>query len=253
MADTLIITRPRAQAEPLAQLISTLGYKPVIFPLFEIEPIADPTELLECLAKLEQYAMVAFVSPNAIDAVFSRINRWPQAVAIAVMGEGSRRALARHGLTDTNAEIFCPDDPNQTDSQTLLKVLNLDQLRGKQVLIVRGEAGRELLAQELRTNGTLVKQVAAYRRLAPELTPERCQLLQELIAMRCGWIITSSEALQILMKMVRDGIGNEGVAALQQLHILVPHRRIQETAQLLGCKNVTLTRAGDEGILAALQ
>jgi uroporphyrinogen-III synthase len=45
----------------------------------------------------------------------------------------------------------------------------------------------------------------------------------------------------------------EDVAKMQQQRIIVSHARIAETAQSLGFRNVTLTRSGDDGLLAALQ
>ena len=49
--------------------------------------------------RLHDFALVAFVSPNAIDAAFAHIpdfhDTWPAGVTVAVVGEGSRAALAR--------------------------------------------------------------------------------------------------------------------------------------------------------------
>jgi len=104
----VVITRPAAQAEALALQLSASGYPVRLFPLLEIQPLADTTELSTTLAKLSDYAMVAFVSPNAIDAVFAHLSDWPNNVIAAVVGEGSRLALARHGVTDANATIISP-------------------------------------------------------------------------------------------------------------------------------------------------
>ena len=38
-------------------------------------------------ALTERYALVAFVSPNAIDAAFAHIGQWPRQVTLAVLGE----------------------------------------------------------------------------------------------------------------------------------------------------------------------
>src|SRR3954469_5826088 len=117
----VVITRPRAQALPLAQRVAAIGRDPIVFPLLEIHPLADQTRLRAVLDDLERYAMVAFVSPNAIDAAFGIRRHWPAHVAIAVVGEGSRSALAQHGLTSANATIISPADRLRTDSQTLLE------------------------------------------------------------------------------------------------------------------------------------
>jgi uroporphyrinogen-III synthase len=98
MPGAVVITRPRAQAQPLAARVEALGRKAELLPLLEIAPLPDPAPLLAALARLHQYALVAFVSPNAIDAAFAHIPQWPAGVTLAVLGEGSRAALAAHGI-----------------------------------------------------------------------------------------------------------------------------------------------------------
>jgi uroporphyrinogen-III synthase len=253
--NSVVITRPLAQAVPLAQRVTALGRDAVVFPLLEIEPLTDQAPLRATLQDLSRYAMVAFVSPNAIDAAFGILNAWPTAagVALAVVGEGSRAALAHHGVTDANARIFSPRDPKRTDSQTLLQALDLDHLRGKEVLIVRGETGRELLADELRAAGVKVKQVAAYRRASPALDEARRKQLTRLLDTSNDWIVTSSEALRNLTAMAQQLGDPSALTKLQQQQLIVPHARIAETAEMLGLRNLTLTGSGDEQLLAALQ
>ncbi len=252
-AKPVVITRPLGQADLLAQRVAGIGRTAVVFPLLEIHPLADTKPLQAVLKNLSSFAMVAFVSPNAIDAVFALQPTWPRMVAIAVMGEGSRSALARHGVTPLNARIISPLDPERSDSHTLLQALDLDTLRGKNVLIVRGQTGRELLGDELRAAGIRVVQVAAYRREAPLLDEARRAQLLRLLETGSDWLVTSSEALRILMQMVKHIAGAAGVAKMQQQRIIVPHARIAETAQMLGFTAVTLTGSGDERLLAALQ
>lgn len=249
----VVITRPLAQAAPLADRITAIGREAVVFPLLEIQPLPDPGPLVAALRDVGRYAMVAFVSPNAIDAAFAHVERWPAGVALAVVGEGSKAALARHGLTPANATIFSPADSRRTDSQTLLQVLDLAALRGKTVLILRGETGRELLADALRDAGVLVDQVAAYRRLPPRLDADGRERLRALLRGGADWVITSSEALRILMQMVRETEGETAVVKMQQQRLVVPHVRIAETARELGFTDIIETGSGDEPLVAALQ
>ena len=249
----VIITRPLAQAAPLAKKLAASGHEAVVFPLLEILPLPDQTALKTTLRGIGSYAMVAFVSPNAIDAAFAHIGQWPRHVALAVVGEGSKAALAQYGLTPANATIFSPVDPLRTDSQTLVEALDIDALRGKRVLIIRGESGRELLADALREHGAHVEQVAAYRRAAPILDGAKTEQLRHLVHAGADWVITSSEALRILLQMVRDIEGEAAVVKMQQQRVIVPHVRIAETARSLGFTDVIQTGSGDEPLLAALQ
>lgn len=249
----IVITRPRSQAAALAQRIESLGREAIVFPLLDIQPLPDTTALRSALAELDRYALVAFISPNAIDAAFAMAPNWPSTLPLAVMGEGSRAALARHGLTNANHRIVSPRNLERTDSQTLLEALDLDALKGKRVLILRGETGRELLADALRDAGVEVDQVAAYRRVAPHWDTARASQLRQLMARQADWIVTSSEALRILLGWVRDIDGDAGMAAMRQQRLFVPHGRIEETARALGLSHIVLTQSGDDGLLAALQ
>ena len=256
----VIITRPLAQARSLQQQVAALGRQALLFPLLEIHPLDDNRLLDAALAELERHALVAFVSPNAIDAAFARRQPWPAQVPLAVMGEGSRQALARHGITALTTLIASPLDPDRTDSQTLLAALNLPALAGRDVLILRGESGRELLGDALRSAGAVVRQVAAYRRVAPLLDASGVEQLRQLLDFAGDWIITSSEALLVLLKMVEaaeagaPAAGHDTlVVKLQQQRLIVPHVRIAETARALGFQTVIQSASGDEGLLAALQ
>jgi uroporphyrinogen-III synthase len=261
MPGAVVITRPLAQALPLAERVTALGRRAEVLPLLDIAPLPDPAPLRAVLARLPEFALVAFVSPNAIDAAFAHIPAWPAGVTLAVVGEGSRAALAAHGVTADNAHIVSPLDPVHSDSEHLLQALDLAALRGRQVLIVRGEAGRELMGDGFRAAGAHVTAIPAYRRSVPPLTPAFAARLQALLAEPNDWIVTSSEALRGLFVLLEemacnDACGTSGedvVAKMQQQHLIVPHARIAETARLLGLSRVTLTGSGDERLLAALQ
>jgi uroporphyrinogen-III synthase len=205
------------------------------------------------LAGLAEYALVAFVSPNAIDAAFAHIPAWPAGVALAVLGEGSRAALAAHGVTDANARIASPGPEAASDSESLLRTLDLAALAGKQVLIVRGESGRELMADGFAAAGAQVTTVAAYRRRVPPLDAALAAQLHRLLDGPNDWIVTSSEALRGLMALVAQLEPASSVSKLQQQHWIVPHARIAESARALGLYRVTLSGSGDVRLLAALQ
>jgi uroporphyrinogen-III synthase len=255
MTGAVVITRPRQQAEPLARAVAALGRAPVLLPLLEISPLPEEGqgELRRVLRDLAAFALVAFVSPNAIEAAFAHIDRWPEGVDIAVVGEGSRAALAKHGVCDGRVRIHCPADPAHSDSEHLLQVLDLARLAGRRVLVVRGEGGRELMPDALRGAGAAVETVAAYRRAVPSLTPDLAARLGGLLAAPNDWIITSSEALRGLVSLVDRLAPPDRQSQLRQQHLIVPHARIHETACALGFTRLTLTGSGDERLLAALQ
>jgi len=253
----VVITRPRQQAGALAQAVAALGRTPVLLPLLEIAPLDDPAPLRVALADLvdsaDPAALVAFVSPNAIDAAFAQIGAWPLSVPVAIVGEGSRAALARHGVASPAYTIFSPADSAHSDSEHLLASLDLAALKGRRVLIVRGDGGRELLADALRAAGARVEAVTAYRRSVPVLDQELGARLRALLAQPNDWIITSSEALRGLARLVEQLDPAGGMGALRAQRLIVPHARIAASARALGLMQVTETGSGDARLLAALQ
>jgi uroporphyrinogen-III synthase len=247
------ITRPFAQTEPLVARLRASGIDARNFPLLDIQPLPDTRELEKVLKRLSDYEMVAFVSPNAIDAAFEHIDHWPAGLTAAVVGEGSRMALARYGLTPDRAAIVSPVNLQRTDSETLLEVLDLPALAGKKVLIVRAETGRELLADRLRDAGIQVEQVAAYRRCPPQMNDVRTSELMNLLASQSDWVITSSEALRYLKEMALEVAGADAWSTLQMSTLIVPHERIAHTAEELGFQRLIRTASGDEALFAAIQ
>jgi uroporphyrinogen-III synthase len=250
---SVIITRPLAQAGEFARRVEAIGRRPEIFPLLEIHALADNSALETVLSRLSEFALVAFVSPNAIDAVFRHIHEWPEQGPIAVRGAGSRAALAAHGVTATRYHIISPSNRDRTDSETLLDDLDLEQLSGKQVLIVRGQTGRELLGDALRARAIHVTQIAAYRRDAPELSEQVRKKVSKLLEQDNDWVVTSTEALKTMLSWANRVDISDGVAKMQRQHIIVPHVRIAENAKLFGFQTITLTGSGDERLLVALQ
>lgn len=253
----VVITRPQAQAEPLAARLAALGLRAQTFPLLDIQPLPagslQAAALHAALARLSDYALVAFVSPNAIDAAFAHISAWPPGVIAAVVGDSSRQALARHGVSNATASVACPIDPHRTDSETLLEVLDLPALAGKKALIVRAETGRELLADRLREAGVLVEQVAAYRRGAPPPDAASQARLLSLLAAPHHWVITSSEALRHLQEQVLQAGGAPAWNTMLHRPLIVPHPRIAETAESMGFDTVLRTGSGDDALIAAIQ
>jgi len=256
VAVPVVITRPAQQAQAFAARVEALGRRAEVFPLLVIEALADAAgleTLKAAMARLEDFALVVFVSPNAIDAALPYVARWPAAVPIGVVGEGSRMALRAHGVEEADVTIFAPAAHGKMDSEALLAALPLAQWQGQRALIVRGQHGRDLLTDALRQGGMMVECVTAYRRLAPPQTDAIHARLLAFIDDGAEWVITSSEALSNLLAMAGLAGGPDRVVKLQRQRLFVSHHRIADTAQRLGFSDVILTGSGDDRLLAALQ
>lgn len=266
---TAVLTRPSGQSGELAVQLASAGIDVLEFPLIDIAPVEDDTALRAAFASLSAYALVVFVSPNAIDHAFAQAPcAWPAAVPIGVVGPGSVAALARHGIAAPDRQVICPavngnandDSDVRFDSEALFAALQAQlgerAFNGKQVLIVRGDGGREWLADRLREAGATVQAVAAYRRIVPAPTEQGWARVRTLLAgapHNWGWVVTSSEGVRNLHALARAHLTEADVARLAHVPFVAPHPRIAETARALGFDSITSSGPGDARIAAALR
>ncbi|CAB3720711.1 hypothetical protein LMG24238_04869 [Paraburkholderia sediminicola] len=262
-AYTVVITRPAGQSNELIAQLAAAGVAVLDFPLIDIAPVTDEAPLRAALASLERYALVVFVSPNAVDHAFARSDAiWPHALPIGVVGPGSVQALARHGVAAPAYTIISPpsvpdDDTARFDSEGLFAAidtaLGATSLEGKRVLIVRGDGGREWLADRLREAGAEVETVAAYRRLVPEPSIGGWARVHALLAgAPHAWLLTSSEGVRNLYELAQEHLTADEITQLKHADLVTPHPRIAQTARALGFDSITVSGAGDERIARAL-
>jgi uroporphyrinogen-III synthase len=244
---TIVVTRPLAQAAGLASAIEADGGYALRFPLLDISPSPEPLALVEALRALADYRLVIFISPNAVAHAWPAIvaaGGWPPGVLPAAVGQGTRRALLAHGLTQ------CLAPTQRFDSEALLDLPELaaGAVAGARILILRGDGGRELLGDSLRQRGAEVDLLSCYCRSGP---PQDSAVLLD--AWRAGRLsaisLSSSEGLRYL----HAGLDSEGLGFLRATPLFVSHPRIADNARQMGLTRIILTAAGDEGMLAGLR
>lgn len=266
----VVVTRPPGQSAALLDLLTGSGFEPLEFPLISILPVADTAPLQTALGELYApeplgFALVVFVSPNAIDHAFSALSSaWPVHVAIGVVGPGSVAALARQGVSKASFSVISPlavseAEDTRYDSEALYAAIQAhfgaDGLRGKRVLIVRGDGGREWLADTLAEAGAVVEKVAAYRRIVPEPSMrdwERVHALVGPAGLPHAWLLTSSEGVRNLDDLAAEHLTPDETLVLKHAPIVAPHPRIAEAARLARFDRITVSGAGDERIVHAL-
>lgn len=242
----VLVTRPADQAEGLCKLIEQRGGTAMRFPALEIADPLDPQALLRAGQRLDEFDYAVFVSANAVNRAVERIlalRDWPARLAIVVIGKRSAAELQRFGL---RADV-CPE--RKFNSEALLELPEMQQVRGKRFVIFRGNGGREFLADALRERGAQVEYVEAYRRVQP--SSDVSHLLQ---AWGAGHIdivlINSAQSLENLSEM----IGERGKRLLTSTQLLVVSDRIVPLVRKLGFQHqpVVADNATDEAVLDAL-
>ena len=247
----VLVTRPAPQAAGWVARLRDEGIDAVALPLICIGPAADPAAVHDAWASLATRRLVVFVSPNAAEQFMAARPEgaaWPDGVQAGSTGPGTTQALRRCGVPQE--QIVEPAaESAQFDSEALWRQLQRSSWQGAPVLIVRGDGGREWLADTLREHGARVALLAAYRRSAPELdAPGRALLQAALDAPRSHlWFFSSSEAIANLAALAGDA------ADWSQARSLATHPRIAARAQQLGIAQVMQTRPTLAAVSACIQ
>ncbi|MBI3899772.1 MAG: uroporphyrinogen-III synthase [Gammaproteobacteria bacterium] len=244
----VLVTRPAHQAESLVRLIEQAGGVAIRFPAMAIAPPTDPQRLSLLLDRLAEFQFAIFISANAVQQAFAALRArgqvWPPAVRPICVGPTSARALAEHGLHD-------PLVPTERfDSEGVLALPALTNVAGVHVLIVRGEGGRELMAQTLRARGADVVYAECYRRVRP--TADIAALVDCFRRDEIHIIsITSSDGLNNLYEM----IGAADRDLLLRSPIVVMSEAQASTARALGFQAALsiAPSASDAAILDAIR
>lgn len=241
----IIVTRPKGQAEGLAALIREAGGEPLLYPAIEILPLADPAAFHAFSDRLETFDLAVFVSGNAVRSALALLRErrgarpWPARLKVATVGRGSRRALEENGFS----AVIAPSA--QSDSEGLLAMPEMAEMRGKHVAILRGDAGRELLGEELTKRGASVEQVACYRRVRPRADGG----LAEAWALGVDAVtVSSSEGLANFLDM----LGGDAATRLARIALFVPHPRVAESAARRGLGGAIVAGTGNAEMAAAL-
>jgi uroporphyrinogen-III synthase len=243
----IVVTRPHAQAEKLCEAIIARGGEPVRFPVLAISPVADDADMVAAVARLDDFDLAFFVSPNAVqyalDFIMAR-RSWPAHVAVATVGKGSERVLGKFGFE----RVIAPQSGFDSESVLALPEFGADAIAGRHVAIFRGDGGRNLLGETLVARGAHVDYVTCYRRHCPDLDP-----LPLLDMARRGDIdaitLTSSEGVHNLVEMV----GRRGIEMLMDIPVFAPHPRIVGFARRAGFTDVVETAPGDAGLMEAIE
>jgi uroporphyrinogen-III synthase len=252
----VVVTRPADQAGPWVASLRQAGIDAVALPLLGIAPADDPRPVDMAWQTLADQALIVFVSPNAATQFFARRppgTGWPAALRAASPGPGTSEVLRGLGVPP-GALIEPSPDAAQFDSEALWQQLGRLPWPGRRVTIVRGEGGREWLADQLVAAGAEVGFVCAYRRGPPQLDEVQRARLRQAVAepQRHLWMFSSSEAIDQLGAAA--GLDVTGLRhALRQATAIATHPRIAERARAAGFTSVWPCRPELPAVVACIQ
>ncbi len=218
----VLVTRPAHQADELATAIEKAGGEAIRFPVIQIIG-RNPEIVAQELASVPNPDIVIFVSRNAVEYGLPAVRACD--AAIAAIGPTTRAAIEASGVA-----VAISSDRG-FDSAQLLAHPALKDVRDKSIIIVRGESGRELLADTLKKRGADVGYLSAYRReirLAPQ---DEIDALDKRIRNNTIDCITvmSVETLKNLLQQ----LPLTSLEPLRQARLVAPGERVIQTAMEL--------------------
>jgi uroporphyrinogen-III synthase len=235
----VIITRPVGAAASMRRRVAAYGGDALVLPGLSLRP---PPQIDHAASALRAEAHTqdwVFASPAAVRYAFRLAPRSPVPARARVfgVGAGTQRALARHGVHAT-----VPAD--RFDSEGLLELPELADLRGRRVALIGAAGGRDLIAPTLRERGAHVESIHVYERRPPRLGARHFDALTRapdpLIT-----LISSGEALANLVALLPPAL----LARLHHQILIVSSARLAAIADEHGFEDVREAASASTGDL----
>jgi len=233
------VTRTGKSGLQLTQQLQQKGFHAWFNPTLKI--VAE-----ELLLPIEDFQQVIFVSPNAVK--YSVVNNQmlvdvlpEQLIAV---GPGTADSLYQAGFK----EVVIPREYN---SEGLLQLSELQQVKGQHLLIVKGKGGRSLLVEKLTERGAICHKLEVYRRVTSKLDQTSWQAFiapeKDLEAQTKIVTIGSVDA----MKALNFNLGAD--FDYNQLTLVVASNRIADSAYKNGYQKILVAdSASNDAMLAAI-
>ncbi|OOF43366.1 uroporphyrinogen-III synthase [Rodentibacter trehalosifermentans] len=234
----VLVTRPDERGKQLVDLLNQSGIVALHLPLFTFESGYDLENLPKKLNQLNRGDYVFLVSKSAVDFSVKTLKEtgfyWREDLQYFTVGQRT----AQYFSCQSGQVVRYPI--SQENSEALLALPQMQQLNGKQVLILRGNGGREYFAEQAKQRGANIDILECYRREPILYNKEE----QTGFFKRAGvdtLIVTSLEILQTLIEFVPENEQHW----LKHCHLVTVGSRLANAAKQLGWQNITQSHYAD--------
>ena len=245
---SILVTRPSPAGEQLVSRLRTLGQVAWSFPLIEFSPGRELSALADRINTLQEGDLLFALSQHAVEFANAQLQQqslsWTTAPRYFAIGRST--ALALH--TVSGADVRYPLD--REISEVLLQLPELQNIAGKNALILRGNGGRELLGATLTERGARVTFCECYQRSAKHYdgAEEAMRWQSRGVTTLVG---TSGEMLQQLWSLIPQWDREQW---LLHCRVVVVSERLALQARELGWQEIQVADSADnDALLRALQ
>ncbi|WNC71960.1 uroporphyrinogen-III synthase [Thalassotalea psychrophila] len=221
----VLLTRPLQKSQQLAKEIAPIASNIEITPLFAYKPGEQQVSLKQQLNNLNP-EFIIIISPAAANFALQVTNfsNHIKSTTFIAVGQASANVLIAHGIENVIV-------PSIETSEGLLALSELQNIANKQVLIIRGNGGREFLKQQLELKQAKVAYNEVYKRQWLTFSAEQTIDKWRKDEINCI-VITSSELLNKTLDLIADKNW------ANSCYWIVASTRIAEQAKAHGLKHV---------------
>lgn len=239
----VLVTRPEPQAQALTDAINEAGGHAWSMPMLGINALTETLAIKNCLLMFDQFDRIIVTSSPAARLGMDLIEQnWPQLpihIQWFAIGASTASELEYFGVR----AVFSNQGVN---SEALLDLDSFIDVKGENVLIIKGVGGRELLAEQLANSGAHVQKLEVYRRFCP--TYQRNAVVKKL----------ESNTINVILCGSGETLTNLGyylpISYRASYRLLVPSARVAKQAHGLGFQRVTnACGASNDTMLLALE
>ncbi len=254
MGAPVIVTRPAAPGQRLANALRARGVDVAWWPAFDIAPPADEAAVGRALAHLARYDLALFVSPNAVHATAERLRGdWPATTVIGAVGASTRDAALAELRGAAGAPLVAPDAGDESGSEGFWRAWVASGRRAQRVLLLRAASGRDWIVDQLRANDAEVDALAVYDRSPHRLVQGDRARLQAWVSAVAPpvTIVSSAEAVAAVLEQVSVVEGAR--AWLTSGAAIATHPRIAQRLEAAGFRHVVTSPAEDSAVVEQLE
>ena len=235
----VLVTRPQQRAAGLCRMVEQAGGLPRQFAAIEISEPGDSASREYAREHIAAFELAIFISPTAVEKTLEYLRTLPAELRLSAIGSRTANALESSGLS-----LAIVPDGHDTEALLRHPALQREKIAGTRIVIFKGEGGRELLGDTLRSRGAEVFDADMYRRARPSSAEELDQYLKDTDVIT----VSSNQGLQNLYDLASDK------RKLTGHHLVVPGKRAYILAKKLGFCNISVAEnATDEAIIVALK
>jgi uroporphyrinogen-III synthase len=142
---TVLVTRPKEQADSLLSLIKDEGAIPLPFPIVHITGTHKPIDC-DTLQHLSSFKWIIFTSKNGIDYFFRMIKGIDLSFDhhnFAAVGEKTAKAMQEYGIDSILV-------PGRYDAEALVELLKKEVKEGEKVLFPKGNLAPSYIKDQLK-------------------------------------------------------------------------------------------------------